>query len=304
MPDHARPPVAEVFFGSVTAEVTSKALLHPLDTLKTRLQFLVLPPRARHTARGLPIISDVRLGMQIMAEATRNRHSIEPHEPLRGRREWQSLRAGVRSLYRGLSPSLIGVLPTALVYMPSYEYTKAAVQGTFLERTPFAGVVTGVASAVARVPVSVIKARLQLGQHQTTLEAVTFAAKRGNGGLFVGFRATVALDVWYAAVQFSCLEQLRALALRSSNIEQQSDPSQLGPVCNATIGFTTGMIAAILTEPLDVVRRCLNGWDARVGCAPARRVCVCTCAGMCVCVCVCVCVCMCMCMCAYMSVCV
>lgn len=68
-----------------------------------------------------------------------------------------------RSLYRGLTPQLVGVVPIALVYMPSYEVASGALKGTPLQSTPIAGVLTGVASAVVRVPVSVIKSRIQLG---------------------------------------------------------------------------------------------------------------------------------------------
>ena len=63
----------------------------------------------------------------------------------------------------------------------------------------------------------------------------------------------VALDVWYAAVQFTALENMRVLAVRLSP-EQRRDPLQLSTGENAAIGFSTGVVAAVMTEPLDVVR--------------------------------------------------
>ena len=48
----ARNDPTEVFFGSVAAELTTKLLVHPLDTLKTRLQYLVLPERAAASHRA------------------------------------------------------------------------------------------------------------------------------------------------------------------------------------------------------------------------------------------------------------
>jgi len=145
------------------------------------------------------------------------------------------------------------VVPIALVYMPSYEVASGALKGTPLQSTPIAGVLTGVASAVVRVPVSVIKSRIQLGLHQSAGEALSHARRGGRGGLYAGLRATVVLDTSYAVVQFTCLEQLRTLALRFSGGEL-TDPTQLGTKANAAIGFATGLFAAVATEPIDVVR--------------------------------------------------
>ena len=113
-------------------------------------------------------------------------------------------------------PHLVGVVSWACVYMPTYELTKPELAGTLLEHTPAAGMVVGIASAVVRVPVSVVKSRLQLGQHQSTREAVTHAIKGGPGGIFVGLWATVVHDVVYGVVQFTCLRQMRKLALARS----------------------------------------------------------------------------------------
>ena len=80
----------------------------------------------------------------------------------------------------------------------------------------------------------------------------------GSGGLYAGFRATVVLDSSYACVQFFFLEQLRGLALRAAPTppsgSRPTSPTQLGTGVNAAIGFFTGVFAAIVTEPLDVVR--------------------------------------------------
>ena len=46
---------ADVFAGSIAAELTTKALLHPLDTIKTRLQYTVIPKRQRAGAFSIPV---------------------------------------------------------------------------------------------------------------------------------------------------------------------------------------------------------------------------------------------------------
>ena len=37
MPEDGSPPIVEIVFGSVAADLTTKAILYPLDTLKTKL---------------------------------------------------------------------------------------------------------------------------------------------------------------------------------------------------------------------------------------------------------------------------
>ena len=250
---------ADVVVGSIAAELASKVAVHPLDTLKTRLQYLVLP-RSSSASKSIPLLGDIRVGFQILAAATRSPHHsmIEPGFSPKVPRHRLALNAA-RSLYRGLVPQMVGVLPIALVYMPTYEFASAGVKGTYLEHTPVAGLATGVASATVRVPVSVVKSRIQLGLHLSMREAVVRAMRQGeSGGLYAGFRATVVLDSSYACVQFFFLEQLRGLALRTSTAppggSRPTSPTQLGTGVNAAIGFFTGVCAAILTEPIDVVR--------------------------------------------------
>jgi len=252
----AKPDPAEIIVGSIAAELATKASLHPLDTLKTRLQYMVLPKsRVTSSVLQLPILTDLKFGLKILVDSTRSPHTsfVEP-TPERGSRTLARLRAGASSLYRGVAIQLLGVLPIAMVYMPTYEFTKEAVRGTVLEQTPAAGVATGIASAIARVPVSVVKSRLQLGLDQSARAAVQrLVAHGGYTGLYSGFRATVALDVWYAAVQFTVLENMRSLALRRAS-SSRANATQLTTGENAAIGFATGVIAAILSEPLDVMR--------------------------------------------------
>lgn len=103
----------------------------------------------------------------------------------------------VHALYRGFGASVVGAVPTSLVYMPTYEAAKACFAGTPL--APMSGVATGIVSACVRVPTSVVKAQLQLGLHDSATGAVrSIVRESGPKGLYVGFRATVVLDVFYA----------------------------------------------------------------------------------------------------------
>jgi solute carrier family 25 S-adenosylmethionine transporter 26 len=147
------------------------------------------------------------------------------------------------SLYAGLAPSLAAVVPTAVVYMPTYELAAAALADAACVPAacvaPLAGVLTGVVCAAVRVPASVVKSRVQLGLAPGAWAAATTALRAGGPrALYVGFSATVALDVAVAVVQFSALDVGRARTTMS----------------NAMLGFVASALACAATEPIDVVR--------------------------------------------------
>ena len=233
----------DALVSGVFAEAVSKVCLHPVDTIKARLQYHVRPT-------GLPFWSDFSAALQML------RQDVTP----------------LRSLYRGLSPALLGVLPVSAVYMPTYESAKDAFRGTPLQHTPAAAVLTGAAAAVVRVPVSVLKSRMQLQLHSSLSDAVRSAVSQRAGlrGLYVGLNATLILDVTYAAVQFTALEQLRRAALLA--LPRNSTERDLSAPVNAAIGFATGTIAASVTEPIDVVRTRLMAQRTASGSGPAEGV--------------------------------
>ena len=99
------------------------------------------------------------------------------------------------------------------------------------------------------------------------MAVVRHVTSEGKGwrGLYVGLPATILLDCTYAVVQFGCLERFRQLALawhrwqvQDASPERQSlapeDATQLSTGMNAAIGFGTGVVTSIVTEPIDVVR--------------------------------------------------
>jgi hypothetical protein len=282
---------SDVFISGVAAEWATKLILHPFDTLKTRLQYLVIPKEQRGKAR-LPIIGDLfHLSNALHGELARLHPSIVGAN-LDGGRSWTravSTLQGFRSLFAGLTPTMIGVIPVAVVYMPTYEYTKSKLHGTVFQGTPLPGMLTGFASAMVRVPISVVKSQLQLRLHHNAMAVVKSVTGEGRGwrGLYVGLHATIFLDCSYAVVQFASLEQFRLLGLqyhqwllRDASIEMKSlapqDASQLSTGMNAAIGFATGVVTSIVTEPIDVIRTRLMGQRSQVPihtlpCSPIRR---------------------------------
>ena len=233
--------IKDIFIASLLADAARKAALHPIDTLATRLQY----DSSEDSKQRLPLIGDVAAMAKIITGP-----------------------GAARDLYRGLGTSLVGAVPVSLVYMPTYELSSTALKtlgGSLVLPLPtaqMASVLTGCACALVRVPLTLIKARVQLGLYATPWLALAAALKLGWRELFVGLRATIVLDVMYALVQFTALEQFRQLgAVLSGGRVLTSGEDVL-------IGLLTGAVTAVATEPLDVVRTRLQTQkrrEAKVG---------------------------------------
>ena len=119
----------ELCTAGVAAEICQKLALHPLgassiytlpidglsvcnvlDTIKARLQYMRTGVEGRlYTSQSrafrVPLLSDLVMTAQLY----------------RGGTQYLGPFAFWQSLYRGLTPALCGVIPTSVVYMPTYE---------------------------------------------------------------------------------------------------------------------------------------------------------------------------------------
>jgi hypothetical protein len=203
----------DVFLAGLLAEWVRKVVLAPIDTITVRLQV----ERGSRGRRGRnPIVEDATALVR------------ELYRPV--------------GLYSGLGVSLIGAIPQALVYMPTFELASAMLRDSSAP-AQLASVLTGIVCSVVRVPTAVVKTRVQCGAasaRQTVAEAVA----SGWVGLYASWRASCVLDVVYALVQFSALEQFRAIGSLGGGGAILTD---------GLVGLLTGVVTAVVTEPLDVV---------------------------------------------------
>lgn len=255
--------VLPTVLASVAGDFACKTALHPVETIKSRLQYMRSSGEGKHEALST-LTGKKRL--------FRNRWS-----PIAAIVEDATRTAGilgeknaVRNLYRGLSASLVGSIPTACVYMPTYELSKALLRNyidsgagendcgtgtTTTILTILPGVITGVVSSCVRVPVSVVKSRVQLGLQETARDAARQAYRAGGvRGLYAGWSGQCTLDVAYAVMQFTALENFRKAASFGRRNNESGEVSMPSTSEDALIGFLTGAVTAVATEPLDVVK--------------------------------------------------
>ena len=185
----------------------------------------------------------------------------------------------LRGLYAGVTPAFFGSFPGTIIFFGTYEYSKR----TLLDARIFpsvaylaAGFVADLAASVVYVPSEVLKTRLQLqGRHnnpftrsgynyRSTLDALrTIVRTEGVTALFQGYKATLARDLPFSALQFAFYEQEQGWAKRWAGGPNIGLPLE---IATAT---TAGGLAGVLTCPLDVVKTRIQT-AVQPGPAPSR----------------------------------
>lgn len=262
------------------AGLMADALVHPLDTLRARLQTqrTILPassnlihPTAAIPSSTLSPPSATQLFFRII------------------RRE------GVRSLYRGFGAVAVGTIPGHALYFAGYELSKSTLvtarpHGEVVDVTAIlaCGLVADVCGSIAWTPMDVIKQRLQVistsPSSSTSINNATnewqvlktILKEDGVFGLYRGFGVGLLTYGPYVSLYFVFYEQLKASLLSfyspqsKSNefsrttaapaaVEADSSTSvapltQLSfPTTMSVAAFSSGL-SAFLTCPLDVVK--------------------------------------------------
>ncbi|CAD7699192.1 unnamed protein product [Ostreobium quekettii] len=178
------------------ARTMAQALVHPIDTIKTRLQ-VRSPPEA----------------VKKWKKKTKS-SAVEVHVARRIFKFRNYLVKGPSDIYLGLTGAILGTLPTALVYFVTYEGTKQWIQGDNEEGsdTPATHLVSAsagaIASSIVRVPTDTMRHRVQAYMHPNVFQAgMCIAQKEGLRGLYSGFLPTLLRDVPEIAVQFALYER-------------------------------------------------------------------------------------------------
>jgi len=203
-------------------------------------------------------------------DTVKTRQQGDPHVPPKytsmGRSYYTILRQeGIpRGLYSGVTPAFVGSFSGTTIFFGSYEWTKRR----FLEwgMNPSiaylsAGFIADAAASPVYVPSEVLKTRLQLqGRHnnpyfhsgynyRSTLHAMrTIVRTEGFAALFYGYKATLARDLPFSALQFAFYEQEQRLA--KAWVGQRD----IGLPLEIFTGASAGGMAGVLTCPLDVVK--------------------------------------------------
>lgn len=212
-------PASDVLAGAF-ARAASQSAIHPLDTLKVRLQTMKAPKA------GLP---NVPMKLDIRAACV-----------------------NVASLYRGIVGAASGAGIAIGAYFAFYGVA-CNVLSLHTELKPgaiafVAGGVAALGSSVVKVPLAVCIRSVQAGVYPNVFNAASTITKAaGPRGLFTGYLPTVLEDVPDMAIKFAAYESLRNVYLQVQGRMPSTQEDFM-------FGAFSGALAAAATTPLDVIK--------------------------------------------------
>jgi len=195
--------------------------LHPLDTIKTRMQ----APEGFYASGGF-------------------------------RRVWSGLSAVFLVSVPG-SAVFFGVYDAARHFLERNVPSKLQDQTYALGRDAAAASVADVSACIVRVPCEVLKQRMQAaGRTGATLsfyQTVARVSQEGVAGFFVGFGAMALREVPFAFIQMPVFEELKHNHPWTLPAKEASDTATLGLI-GMQCGSFAGSLAGVATTPLDVAK--------------------------------------------------
>ncbi|KAF3491925.1 mitochondrial folate transporter/carrier [Arthroderma uncinatum] len=234
-------------FCGAGAGVASGIITCPLDVIKTKLQ-----------AQGGFLR---RNGKLVQAEA------LYKGMIGTGRTIWRD--EGLRGLYKGLGPMLLGYLPTWAVYLTIYDrsrdYFYGQTENWWLART-YASLTAGACSTIATNPIWVIKTRLMSQSirpsndgfqapwyYKNTLDAARkMYASEGIRAFYSGLTPAL-LGLSHVAIQFPLYEYFK-LAFTGFMMGEHPDAGNPHWVGIGAATFLSKICASTATYPHEVLR--------------------------------------------------
>lgn len=218
--------------GGVAGTISS-CVTNPLDVIKTQLQ---------SSARGNPIA----IAKKVMTTD------------------------GIPGFFRGLPPTLVGIIPARSIYFYSYQKSKTFL-GPYLSEGStgnalLSGFFAGIASNTVTNPIWMVRTRMQLIADAAVGQRIykgygdviaTIFKHEGIGGFYKG----IAASYWgctEGALQFLVYEQLKTRLLRRENharhVQGLESTQQLSKVKYFFSAALAKGMASILTYPHEVAR--------------------------------------------------
>ncbi|CAI7777499.1 unnamed protein product [Closterium sp. NIES-54] len=192
----------------------STCLMHPLDTIKTRVQ----------------------ASSASLSEVVRSVPSI-----------------GIQGLYRGAPPAILGQFASHGLRTGAYEASKMLLTSMLPNLTeyqiqPVASLCSTVLGTALRIPCEVLKQQLQAGLYSSTGAALKATLKEGGvKGLFRGTTATLCREVPFYV--FGML-----IYLQVKRVTRHVLRRELAPWETLLLGGFSGGMAAIAITPFDVIK--------------------------------------------------
>lgn len=220
-----------MFVSGLIAGAIVRTLVHPIDTLKTRMQVIksLGGQKKMFNSGGLKDLSI-------------NLYRTE----------------GIRGFYRGLGISLVGGAPGAGLYFICYErFNELYSRLTNTNKSFLVGIASGISaeivSCVFWVAIDVIKERMQVMtllksyHYKNSVDAIRqILRNEGIGSLYRGYGVTVLTFGPYVGISMASFDKLKSIF----DLEYGKGTF----FQNFLLSSASACIASIITHPIDVVK--------------------------------------------------
>lgn len=211
-----------VFLAGSISGVMEGVTVQPLELLKTRFQL--------NQGQPMRVIPAVR---EILAEG------------------------GVRQLYRGGLPEILGLMPRATAALSTLEFSRRMFsswhEGHLLTSYAYlSGALSGVTEGVAFAPFQVIKVRLMakehLGRYRNTLHCLTEVVRsEGPSALFIGLVPTLFRNCIWNGLYYGSMHEIE---VRLPHVESNT----ANAARQLVVGTGLGVVCTCFNAPFDVVK--------------------------------------------------
>ncbi|MAJ28815.1 hypothetical protein CBD41_05310 [bacterium TMED181] len=249
-------PMTDVFAGAA-ARAASQSTIHPLDTIKVRMQATLKDKRSlrgKNATNATAAVSTGKYGIGI-GQATHNARSSPRSVAIATGALLGKLGAELGSLYKGVLGAAGGAGIAIGTYFAFYGAAKKFLEAhsdCSVSTIAFlAGGIGALGSSIVKVPAAVCIRSVQANVYPNVVVAarqITSAA--GPRGLFTGYLPTLLEDVPDMAVKFAAYETMRTMHRRLTGRSQE----EAAAVADISMGLIAGAVAAAATTPLDVVK--------------------------------------------------
>lgn len=163
---------------------------------------------------------------------------------------------GVRGFWSGTSTGLVMSIPSTVIYMSSYERSKAVLVDSMFVSPLIAPALAGATARLISVsvvsPMELIRTIQQLNfnvKQQSFMQIARDTVRtQGYRGLYRGWSSTVLRDCPFSAIYWFAFERFKPLYNKHNVNNQDSSISTF------LSGSTAGLIAAAITHPFDVIK--------------------------------------------------
>ena len=247
------------YFAAFVGSTVSTLIMHPLDTIKTRMQVGMDDEEDMgHDVDDIPWQSQSPLDFLKQPKKSGGVAVVEMAATGTAK-DTTSIATKIGSigdLYEGLTGNLFKEVPPSAVYLGVYETIKYALSpkvdpAYLLWVYLVAGAAGETVGSIIRSPAEAVKSLVQSKAKDNALEAAksVLGTPDGRANVIRAWSASIGRDVPFGAIQLAAFETIKAFILNNPNIE--IDSSTL--YSEAIIGAFAGALGAFVTNPTDVI---------------------------------------------------